>query len=997
MLTKLSHILLLVILCYISSIPRSLHAALNNDQNSLFLACGSQNGGVDEDMIKWESDTKYLVSGDKSVMTQPESPDPLAPSVVPYTNARVFQSESSYNLPVTNQTAHVMLRLRFNPTPYPNFNISKSFMTVSAGKVTLLNNFSAYITAEALSQSSITKEYLLSPVGSPTLEIKIKPFGDSSFAFINGIEMITAPDIFYGPDPLMVGFSTSIQNSITQQSISVKENNMELAYRLNVGGQYISPKNDSGGLMRSWYEDTPYLYGASIGITMRSNRTIQYDNMPPYVAPLAIYKSCRSMGYDSNLNKNYNLTWVFNVDPNFIYLVRLHWCDFSIDATKYNSMVFNVYINGQIAETEVDLVAMKSGKKEVAIVKDYVTRVDDKEGGQLWVAVHPLVHALGVGSEIANAIVNGIEIFKIGGGDTSLAGRNPTMSDLMQKYQEEHSKEAPGAFSNQDKSHSKTVIISGAAGGVAAAFGLAAVLVFVALKRKKRSPGAEPGITSWLPIHGNSHSSGSSKSASRRSAGSTAISSDAASNCRYFSLAEIKQATKNFDESYVIGVGGFGKVYKGVIDGDTVIISGAAGGVAAAFGLAAVLVFVALKRKRRSLGGESGTTSWLPIYGNSHSSSSKSASGRSGSGSTTISSDAASNCRYFSLAEIKQATKNFDESYVIGVGGFGKVYKGVIDGDTKVAIKRSNPSSQQGVNEFQTEIELLSMLRHRHLVSLIGFCEENNEMVLVYDHMAYGTLREHLYKGNKTILSWKQRLDICIGAARGLHYLHTGYKYTIIHRDVKSTNILLNDKWVAKVSDFGLSKTGPNMNQGHVSTVVKGSFGYLDPEYFRRQQLTEKSDVYSFGVVLFEVLCARPALNPTRSKEQVSLADWALACQRKGNLEDIIDPHLKGKINPACLKIFAETAEKCLADNGVDRPSMGDVLWNLEHALQLEDNPDGVLSTSEATKDVDHDNADQHSLIAMHRSTLSLESDNGADNNNNKNDVFSQTVSPTGR
>ncbi|MCD9638529.1 hypothetical protein HAX54_022536 [Datura stramonium] len=911
MLTKF-HILLLF-QC-ISSIFRLLDAA-NNDQNSLFLACGSQNGGIDEDERKWESDrkylvsacgsqnggtdederkwesdTKYLVSGDKSVMTQPESPDPSVPSVVPYINSRFFQSESSYNLPVINQTAYILLRLHFYPTPYPNFNISNSYISVSVGKVTLLNNFSAFITAQALSQSYIIKEYLLAPLHSPNLEIKIKPFGSSSLAFINGIEMITSPELLFGADPVMAGFSTIEEasnsnggNIVSQQTISVRGNNMELMYRINVGGQFIPPKNDSGGLMRSWYEDTPYVYGGSgVGITMRSNTTIRYDdNLPSYVAPLAVYESCRSMGFNSNINKNYNLTWVFNIDANFAYLVRFHWCDFIVDSIKVNSLVFNVYINGQIAETEVDIVAMQQGKKAVPLVKDYVTHVDDKEGDDLlWIAVHPS----GDNAFLANAIVNGLEIFKINGENTSLAGKNPTMSDLMMKYQEEHSKEeGPREFSDQKKTHSTTFIISGAAGGVAA------------------------------------------------------------------------------------------------------------------FGVAAVLVLAVLKSKKKSAGAESGTTSWLPIYGNSQSSAIKSASGRSASGSTTISSDAASNCRYFSLAEIKQATKNFDESYVIGVGGFGKVYKGVIDGDTKVAIKRSNPSSEQGVNEFQTEIEMLSKLRHRHLVSLIGFCEENNEMVLVYDHMAHGTLREHLYKGNKTILSWKQRLEICIGAARGLHYLHTGAKYTIIHRDVKSTNILLNDKWVAKVSDFGLSKTGPNMNQGHVSTVVKGSFGYLDPEYFRRQQLTEKSDVYSYGVVLFEVLCARPALNPNLSKEQVSLADWALACQKKGHLEDIIDPHLKGKINPECLKKFAETAEKCLADNGINRPSMGDVLWNLEYALQLQENPDGVLSTSEAAKHVNHDNAqvvDQHSLIAMHRSTLSLESENADDNTD---DVFSQIVNPTGR
>ena len=661
--------------------------------------------------------------------------------------------------------------------------------------------------------------------------------------------------------------------------------------RLNVGGSLVTPANEAQ-LFRNWEADSSYVFPEGVVVPKDANVTLNYSKIGNYSAPPQVYETARAMGGLARVNEKYNLTWVLPVDPGFVYLVRLHFCEIQFAVSKVNELVFSIYLDNQTAEQQFDMIR-KSGGTGIAVYFDYIVIV--REGPELYDLKLQLEPYIAGGAYYSDVILNGLEIFKLSSIEGNLAGQNLVPASGT---------DGGGKAAPSSPSKKNTAVIGGAVGGGVAALAVISLVAVLILCRNRKKPEpqkeekeSEKGSSGWLPF-----------------------------------------------SSYM----------------------------------------------RRASTSVSGKTT------NSRSSGSTLPTGL---------------CRHFTFSEIEAATNRFDESLVLGVGGFGKVYKGRIDGGSmEVAIKRANPTAEQGVHEFMTEIELLSKLRHLHLVSLIGYCDDHGEMILVYDCMARGTLREHLYKTQNPPLTWRQRLEICIGAARGLHYLHTGAKHPIIHRDVKTTNILLDEKWVAKVSDFGLSKTGPALDRTHVSTVVKGSFGYLDPEYFRRQQLTDKSDVYSFGVVLFEVLCARPVLDPRLPKEQVSLADWALRCQKKGVLDQIIDPFLKGKIAPQCFKKFAETAESCLADRGVDRPSVGDVLWNLEFALQLQQSTDsgGSLGNSEVDagaplmgrklEDGSVDGfPDSQSSAGISSTTFSSGGNTSTTSGLTPSSVFSQIMEPDGR
>ncbi|KAJ4899327.1 putative LRR receptor-like serine/threonine-protein kinase [Raphanus sativus] len=305
--------------------------------------------------------------------------------------------------------------------------------------------------------------------------------------------------------------------------------------------------------------------------------------------------------------------------------------------------------------------------------------------------------------------------------------------------------------------------------------------------------------------------------------------------------------------------------------------------------------------------------------------------------------------RRFTYSEVSSITNNFDK--VIGKGGFGIVYLGSLEDGTEIAVKMindssfgknkgssssSSSSSSKVSKEFQVEAELLLTVHHRNLASFVGYCDDGRRMALIYEYMANGNLQDYLSSEAAEDLSWEKRLHIAIDSAQGLEYLHHGCRPPIVHRDVKTANILLNDNLESKIADFGLSKVFPEDDLSHVVTAVMGTPGYVDPEYYNTFKLNEKSDVYSFGIVLLEIITGRRSIMKTDDGDKMNVVHYVEPFLEIGDIDGVVDARLQGDFSSNSAWKFVEIAMSCVKDRGIHRPTMNQIVSDLKQCLAAE-------------------------------------------------------------
>lgn len=307
------------------------------------------------------------------------------------------------------------------------------------------------------------------------------------------------------------------------------------------------------------------------------------------------------------------------------------------------------------------------------------------------------------------------------------------------------------------------------------------------------------------------------------------------------------------------------------------------------------------------------------------------------------------------------ATNGFSDANLLGQGGFGYVHKGVLPNGKEVAVKQLKAGSGQGEREFHAEVETISRVHHKHLVSLVGYCITGSKRLLVYEFVPNNNLEFHLHGKGRPPMDWPTRLKVALGAAKGFAYLHEDCHPKIIHRDIKASNILLDFNFEAMVADFGLAKFTSEV-ETHVSTRVMGTFGYLAPEYASSGKLTDKSDVFSFGVMLLELITGRRPVDSSFVYTDDSLVDWARPLLTRamddGNFDSLVDPRLQKDYNQKEMSRMVACAAACVRHSAKRRPRMSQVVRALEGDVSLADLNEGGIKPGHSTVYSSHESSD---------------------------------------
>ncbi|KAG5527685.1 hypothetical protein RHGRI_028576 [Rhododendron griersonianum] len=948
--------LYLILYQILFSVATTNSLVLYHPLDNIAVNCGSSGNSTAEDGRQWTGDigSNYapLLHSNKGKLISSKATNPsLSPDPVPYTSARLSRWPFTYAFQVS--PGQKFIRLHFYPASYRGgYKRSEAFFTVKAGSYTLLSNFSASLTADASGLDSLVKEYCVNVEENQPLIITFSPSlggsSDEAYAFVNGIEIVSMPAGLYHTQEGDAGAHVVGQNFRLPIDKSIA---LEMVHRLNVGGTAISSIEDTG-LFRDWSQDSNSLMETSYVQPVTTTLRIKYTSVPSYTAPQKVYQTSWSMAIDRPRNGDFNFTWKLPIDFGFRYLLRLHFCDFEYEIEERDRTKFSVFFDEHVAEAKADIIKWSGGNR-VAVYRDYVVRIEgDRMEGKhdLLTAYFPHNHEW---IEDIDTVLKGLEVFKLSNPDKNLAGVNPVPLSY--------------ALTSSNAKPRKSVYASG--GNV-----IATILVILLTV-------TNIGVY-MLRVSGEKFSE---KNISP---------SPPEGLCRRFSLSEVLLVTKNFSHEFFIGSGGFGNVYKALIDDGTTTVAfkrlnskskqGAdefrteiemlsnlrhihlvsligycderqemilvyeymEHGTLADhlykhynFGNSTICHLSWEQRMKICIGAARGLdylhTDESNITGNWQIS--------AGSDTDMPYLDGrilpTPNLRIFSFSELKKATKNFRIDNLLGEGRFGTVYKGWLDAKVTskngsrivVAIKQMDYRDEHTVGP-------LCGLSHSNLVKILGYCWEDQKLFLVYEFMQNGSLEQHLFRTGSAVqpMPWDTRVKILIGAARGLAFLHE-LETPVICIEFKASNILLDESFNSKISDFSYGEYVPTRYPG-THPVYKS---YIAPEYVRTgHHVHVKGDVYSFGVVLLEMLTGLCAWDTNLSHQQrnpVGCVKPYLADRRK--LATVIDSRLEGRYPGKAALQIAHLALHCLEDQPKTRPSMKQVVETLESISASNGNP----------------------------------------------------------